>query len=82
MSAPFPAVALIVAGGRGVRAGGGLPKQYRPLGGVPMLRRTVRAFLDHPRIAGVQVVVNPDDRDAYEQTVAGLDLPPDRKSVV
>ena len=35
---------LIVAAGKGERAGTELPKQYEPLAGQPMLRRTVRAF--------------------------------------
>ena len=70
-----PTLALIVAAGRGHRAGGGLPKQYRPLGGIAVLRRTVEAFLAHPRVDAVQVVIHPDDREFYEAAVAGLPLP-------
>lgn len=74
---PRPALlALIVAAGRGQRAGAGVPKQYRRVGGQPVLRRTVQAFLDHPRVDGVHVVIHPDDRDLYETALAGLDLPP------
>jgi len=40
--------AVIVAAGRGQRAGAGLPKQYRMIGGVPMLRRTIARFEAHP----------------------------------
>ena len=69
-------IALIVAGGRGARAGDGVPKQYRPVGGVAVLRRTVEAFVAHPRIAAVRVVIHPDDRRLYDAAVAGLDLPP------
>ncbi len=36
--------ALIVAGGRGVRMGGELPKQFLPIGGKPVLMRTLEAF--------------------------------------
>jgi 2-C-methyl-D-erythritol 4-phosphate cytidylyltransferase/2-C-methyl-D-erythritol 2,4-cyclodiphosphate synthase len=54
-------VALIMAAGRGVRAGGDLPKQYREIGGVPMLRRTLDTFLAHPAIDAVLVVVPPGD---------------------
>lgn len=68
-------LALIVAAGRGQRAGDGLPKQYRRVGGEVVLRRTVQAFLAHPRVDGVQVVIHPDDRDLYEVAVAGLGLP-------
>ena len=71
-----PAFALIVAGGRGSRAGDGLPKQYRRLGGVPVLRRTLLAFLRHERVAGVQVVIHPDDEELYRAAAEGLDLPP------
>lgn len=66
--------AVIVAGGRGVRAGGGLPKQYRHLAGQPVLRHTVAAFAGHGRVDSVQVVIHPDDRALYEQAVAGLDV--------
>ncbi len=68
------AVALIVAGGRGVRAGGGTAKQYRTLAGLPVLRRCVQAFLTHPRIGGVRVVIHPDDEDLYRDAACGLGL--------
>ncbi|MBV8973275.1 MAG: bifunctional 2-C-methyl-D-erythritol 4-phosphate cytidylyltransferase/2-C-methyl-D-erythritol 2,4-cyclodiphosphate synthase [Sphingomonadaceae bacterium] len=68
--------ALIVAGGRGVRAGDGLPKQYRALGGRPVLRHAVAAFVRHPAVAGVQVVIHPDDAALYDAAIAGLDLSP------
>ena len=64
-------VALIVAGGRGVRAGDGLPKQYRALGGEPVIRRTVRAFLRHPGIDIVRCVIHPDDRALYSAATHG-----------
>jgi 2-C-methyl-D-erythritol 4-phosphate cytidylyltransferase/2-C-methyl-D-erythritol 2,4-cyclodiphosphate synthase len=67
---------LIVAGGRGVRAGDGVPKQYRHVGGKPVLRHAVEAFLGHPAVAGVQVVAHPDDLEPYAASVAGLTLPP------
>jgi 2-C-methyl-D-erythritol 4-phosphate cytidylyltransferase / 2-C-methyl-D-erythritol 2,4-cyclodiphosphate synthase len=41
-------VALIVAAGRGVRAGGDVPKQYALLGGVPVIARAVDAFAGMP----------------------------------
>jgi 2-C-methyl-D-erythritol 4-phosphate cytidylyltransferase/2-C-methyl-D-erythritol 2,4-cyclodiphosphate synthase len=67
-------LALIVAAGRGHRAGGGLPKQYRRLGGVPVLRRTVAVFLRHPGVDAVRVVIHPDDRALYDEAVKGLGL--------
>jgi len=66
-------VALVVAAGRGSRMGG-LPKQYRNLGGQPLLRHTLKRFADHPRIAGVRAVIHADDRTAYDRAAAGLAL--------
>ena len=73
-----PIAAVIVAAGRGERAGANIPKQYRPIGGEPMIRATLRAFLAHPRIDFVQPVINPNDRDTYQHAIAGLEdlLPP------
>ena len=48
---------VVVAAGRGLRAGAGLPKQFRPIGGVPMLLRAVRPFLIHPEVRTVVVVL-------------------------
>jgi 2-C-methyl-D-erythritol 4-phosphate cytidylyltransferase / 2-C-methyl-D-erythritol 2,4-cyclodiphosphate synthase len=70
------AYALVVAAGRGQRLGGEIPKQYLPLAGATVLRRSVQAYLDRPGIAGVRVVFHPDDRERYEAAVAGLDLLP------
>jgi 2-C-methyl-D-erythritol 4-phosphate cytidylyltransferase / 2-C-methyl-D-erythritol 2,4-cyclodiphosphate synthase len=70
------AAALIVAGGNGTRLGAEIPKQYLPFGGRPLLRTTVEAFLNHPAISRVQVVIGAGQREQYEQAVAGLALPP------
>lgn len=69
-------VALVVAAGRGTRAGEGTPKQYRGLGGMPVLRRTVLAFLGHPAVDAVRVVIHADDRALYEAAVGDLSLAP------
>ncbi len=68
--------ALIVAAGKGERAGSGPPKQYRMLGGKPVLRRAIEAFSSHPSIAITQVVIGPADHDAYLAATAGLNLLP------
>jgi len=68
------AVALVVAAGRGSRMGGGPPKQYRSLGGQPLLRHALARFAGHPRISGVRAVIHADDRAAYAKAVAGLAL--------
>ncbi len=67
--------ALIVAAGSGQRFGAEIPKQYLDLVGKPVLRRTVEAFLRHPRVKAVRVVINPAFRDLYDAAVAGLGLP-------
>ena|SRR5215472_837981 len=68
--------ALVLAAGRGARFGGTLPKQYLPLAGTSVLRHAVEAFAQHPRIAGIQVVIRPEDRTNYAAALAGLDLLP------
>ena len=68
-------IALIVAAGSSSRLGGDIPKQYLPLGGTVLLRRTLEIFHDHPAVDNVRVVYNPQDQALYDQAVQGLDLP-------
>jgi 2-C-methyl-D-erythritol 4-phosphate cytidylyltransferase/2-C-methyl-D-erythritol 2,4-cyclodiphosphate synthase len=67
--------AIIVAAGAGLRAGGGVPKQYRAVAGQPLLRHAVERLLGHPAITGVSVVINPECRALYDAAMAGLTLP-------
>ncbi len=67
-------VALVVAAGRGRRFGGQAPKQYRLLGGRPMLRHSLVRFLKHPGVDAVGAVIHPGDRDLFDRAVEGLDL--------
>jgi 2-C-methyl-D-erythritol 4-phosphate cytidylyltransferase / 2-C-methyl-D-erythritol 2,4-cyclodiphosphate synthase len=69
------AAAVIVAAGAGLRAGGERPKQYQPIGGKPVLRHTVEAFLQHPGIGQVQVVIGEDQGTLYDAAVGDLPLP-------
>lgn len=69
-------IAIIVAAGQGVRAGEGLPKQYRSLLGKPVLRWAVEAACAHPRIDAVQVVIAAEHASLYADAVTGLDLLP------
>ena len=62
---------LIVAAGKGERAGTSLPKQYEPLAGKPMLRRTVEAFAGYP----IQLVIGPGQEALASEALAGLALP-------
>jgi len=71
--------AVIVAAGRGVRAGGDVPKQYAPIGGEPVLRRTVGVFAAHPAVAAIVAVIHPDDAALARQAVgacAAVDFVP------
>jgi 2-C-methyl-D-erythritol 4-phosphate cytidylyltransferase/2-C-methyl-D-erythritol 2,4-cyclodiphosphate synthase len=43
---------------------------------MPVLRRTVLAFVRHPEVDGVQVVIHPEDEALYAAATAGLGLPP------
>lgn len=58
--------AIIVAAGRGTRAGGDLPKQWQMLAGQPVVAHTLAAFANMPRV----LVIHPDDR-ARATAIAG-----------
>jgi 2-C-methyl-D-erythritol 4-phosphate cytidylyltransferase / 2-C-methyl-D-erythritol 2,4-cyclodiphosphate synthase len=64
--------AIIVAAGRGLRAGSGGPKQYRSLGGRSVISRAMEPFCRHPQIIAVQPVVNADDAEMFKQAVGAL----------
>lgn len=53
--------AVIVAAGRGLRAGGPQPKQWQPLAGRSSAFFAMRAFAEHPDIAHLVLVMHPDD---------------------
>ncbi|MBL0932360.1 MAG: bifunctional 2-C-methyl-D-erythritol 4-phosphate cytidylyltransferase/2-C-methyl-D-erythritol 2,4-cyclodiphosphate synthase [Alphaproteobacteria bacterium] len=67
-------IALVLAAGKGTRLPGAVPKQYRDLGGAPVLHRTLRAFAEHARIDAVRVVYDPADGDLYARSTQGLAL--------
>ncbi|ADO42438.1 bifunctional 2-C-methyl-D-erythritol 4-phosphate cytidylyltransferase/2-C-methyl-D-erythritol 2,4-cyclodiphosphate synthase [Ketogulonicigenium vulgare] len=52
---------VIVAAGRGLRAGGGLPKQWRLLNGQPVLAHTLALFQRDDRIGQIALVTHPDE---------------------
>lgn len=58
MAEPTVTAVVIVAAGRGTRAGGAEPKQWHPLAGQSVLARSVAAFAGFPRIV---VVLHSDD---------------------
>jgi 2-C-methyl-D-erythritol 4-phosphate cytidylyltransferase/2-C-methyl-D-erythritol 2,4-cyclodiphosphate synthase len=72
MPTPNRTAVIIVAAGRGLRAGPGGPKQYRTLGGRSVISRAMAAFCDHSQVAAVQPVVNPDDIAIFNQAVGNI----------
>jgi 2-C-methyl-D-erythritol 4-phosphate cytidylyltransferase / 2-C-methyl-D-erythritol 2,4-cyclodiphosphate synthase len=53
--------AVIVAAGRGLRAGGGLPKQWRTVAGRAVAAWTLDAFRTSPLVGPIALVLHPDD---------------------
>jgi 2-C-methyl-D-erythritol 4-phosphate cytidylyltransferase len=66
--------ALIAAAGASVRFGGGLPKQYAPISGVPMLAHTIAALNRSIVLEAIFVVLAPGDKYYAERigSVAGV----------
>jgi 2-C-methyl-D-erythritol 4-phosphate cytidylyltransferase/2-C-methyl-D-erythritol 2,4-cyclodiphosphate synthase len=73
---PENVAAVVVAGGRGLRAGGDLPKQYKLLGQAPMLRQSLRILVDHAEVTWVQTVIHRDDDALFRQSAEGLAILP------
>ena len=63
---------IMVAAGRGQRAGGGLPKQYRLLHGDMVLTLSLRAFLTCEHIDAIVCVIHPDDGPLYQSALEAL----------
>jgi len=66
--------AVVVAAGRGVRAGGELPKQFRQVGGDTLLRRALLSFVDASDVDIVQPVIRPEDVDLVQALTRGMDV--------
>jgi 2-C-methyl-D-erythritol 4-phosphate cytidylyltransferase/2-C-methyl-D-erythritol 2,4-cyclodiphosphate synthase len=64
--------ALIVAAGKGERLGGGVPKQYRPLGGKPVLRWAAEAMARHPAVHQVRVVIGSGQDELAKEALEGV----------
>jgi 2-C-methyl-D-erythritol 4-phosphate cytidylyltransferase / 2-C-methyl-D-erythritol 2,4-cyclodiphosphate synthase len=68
--------AIVVAAGRGLRAGADRPKQYRTVAGEPVIRASLSLFAAHPEVDLVQPVIHGDDGELYREAIAGLVLLP------
>jgi len=70
MEKQSPSVAvIIVAAGRGSRAGGDGPKQYQNLGGSSVLQHTLQVFANHDDVDAIVVVIHPDDEELYQSAI-------------
>jgi 2-C-methyl-D-erythritol 4-phosphate cytidylyltransferase / 2-C-methyl-D-erythritol 2,4-cyclodiphosphate synthase len=68
--------AVVVAAGRGLRAGGDRPKQYRQILGEPVIRPSLATLARHTAISAVQPVIHPEDAALYRPATEGLALLP------
>ena len=64
--------AVVVAAGRGTRAGSDIPKQFRRVGGQTLLSRSLALLVEHPKVALVQPVIGTDDGDLYKSAVGEM----------
>lgn len=55
---------IIVAGGKGLRMGGDIPKQFVPINGMPVLMRTIEAFYAYDPQINI-ILVLPSAHQAY-----------------
>lgn len=58
---------IIVAGGKGLRVGGDIPKQFQPIGGKPMLMCTIEAFYNFDYRMRIVVVLPEQFRDFWNE---------------
>ena len=66
--------ALIVAAGKGERLGSGMPKQFRLLGGRPVLRWAVESLIRHPAVQSTRIVVADGQQGDAAHALDGLDV--------
>ncbi len=62
-------VALVFAGGSGMRMGANQPKQFIEINGLPVLAHTLLLFQKHPHIDGIYLVCNAEFRERTEDVV-------------
>ena len=56
---------VVVAGGKGLRMGGDIPKQFIPVGGRPVLMRTLEAFHAYDAAMGLILVLPVSQQDYW-----------------
>src|SRR5690348_737344 len=73
-AAVMTVTALIVAAGKGERLGGGVPKQFRILGGKPVLRWAAEALMGHPAVRAARVVIGRGQEQLAAEALNGLNV--------
>lgn len=58
---------IIVAGGKGLRMGGELPKQFLPVKGKPILMRTIEVFYNYDSAMKIIVVLPHEQQEYWKQ---------------
>ena len=58
---------IIVAGGKGLRMGGDIPKQFLPIGGKTVLMRTIDRFREYDKEIGIVLVLPKDQQDYWHK---------------
>ena len=59
--------AIIVAGGKGLRMGGDIPKQFIPIHGMPVLMHTIRRFRQYDPHIDITLVLPKDHQDYWRK---------------
>ena len=65
---------IIVAGGKGLRMGGDIPKQFLPIGGRPILMRTLERFREYSTTLQIILVLPKDQQDYWLQLCKEYDF--------
>lgn len=58
---------IIVAGGKGLRMGTDIPKQFLPIGGKPVLMRTLERFREYSEALQIILVLPKDQQDYWKE---------------
>ncbi|MFV0490515.1 MAG: 2-C-methyl-D-erythritol 4-phosphate cytidylyltransferase [Pseudorhodobacter sp.] len=66
--------AILLAAGRGSRAGGEKPKQWQHLAGHPVAAHSLAVFRARPEFTRIMLVIHPGDRPEAEAIARGADI--------
>lgn len=69
-------IAIIVAAGISSRFKCKIPKPYYEINGVPILKSSIKKFLEHPLVDGVKVIINKSHINLYKKATADLNVLP------